>query len=195
MEAHDITLFLHVVGALGLAAAFGVEAVGLVGLRRATDADEALLWLRSRRWVLLIGPASIGLVLVTGIYLSVVEWGPDAWILVSLASLVAIAGIGGVLTGIPMARATPAVERASGPLPEELRRSLRSPLLTVSIMTRIAITVGILLLMVLKPAPLPSILTIVSAVGIGVAAGLVSGTRQPPASTIGSAVAPTDAKR
>jgi hypothetical protein len=30
-----------------------------------------------------------------------------------------------------------------GPLPEELRRSRRSPLLTVSIMTRIAFTVGI----------------------------------------------------
>ena len=53
---HDAMHFLHIVGALGLAAAFGVEAVGLVGLRRATDADEALLWLRSRRWVLLIGP-------------------------------------------------------------------------------------------------------------------------------------------
>jgi hypothetical protein len=195
MEAHDTSLFLHVVGALGLAAAFGVEAVGLVGLRRATDADEALLWLRSRRWVLLIGPASIGLVLVTGIYLSVVEWGPDSWILVSLASLVALAGIGGVLTGIPMARVTRAVERASGPLSEELRRGLQTPVLTVSIMTHIAITVGIVFLMVLKPALVSSILTIVLAVGIGVAAGLVSGTRQPSPSPIGSAVPPTDAKR
>jgi hypothetical protein len=195
MEAYDAAQFVHVVGALGLAAAFGVEAVGLVGLRRATDADEALLWLRSRRWVLLIGPASIGLVLVTGIYLSVVEWGPDAWILVSLASLVALAGIGGVLTGIPRARVTPAVERASGPLSEELRRGLQTPVLTVSIMTRIAITVGIVFLMVLKPALVSSILTIVLAVGIGVAAGLVSGTRHPPASPSGSAAAPTDAKR
>jgi hypothetical protein len=98
---YDAAHFLHVVGALGLTAAFGVEAAGLVGLRRATDADEALLWLRSRRWVLLIGPASIGLVLATGIYLTVVEWGPDAWILVSLASLAAVAGIGGFLIGIP----------------------------------------------------------------------------------------------
>ena len=76
--------FLHVVGALGLAAAFGAEAAGLLGLRRATGTDEALLWLRSRRWVLLIGPASIGLVLATGIYLTVADWGADAWILVSL---------------------------------------------------------------------------------------------------------------
>jgi hypothetical protein len=187
--------FLHVVGALGLAAAFGAEAAGLLGLRRATGTDEALLWLRSRRWVLLIGPASIGLVLATGIYLTVADWGADAWILVSLVSLVALAIIGGVLTGVPMARITPAVERASGPLPEELRRGLRSRLLTVSIMTRIAITVGIVFLMVQKPALLTSILTIGLAAAIGAAAGLASGARGPSGSAIGSAATPTDAKR
>src|SRR5215468_4613623 len=121
--------FLHVVGALGLTAAFGAEAVGLAGLRRARSADEALLWLRSRRWVLLIGPASIAVVLATGIYMTVAEWGADAWILVSLVSLVGLAGIGGVLTGVPMARITSSVEQASGPLPDELLREMRSPLL------------------------------------------------------------------
>lgn len=67
---NDAMRFLHVVSALGLTAAFGVEAAGLVGLRRATSAAQALLWLRTRRWVLLIGPGSIGLVLATGIYLT-----------------------------------------------------------------------------------------------------------------------------
>jgi len=191
----DAMHFLHVVGALGLTAAFGAEAVGLAGLRRARSADEALLWLRSRRWVLLIGPASIGVVLATGIYMTVAEWGANAWILASLVSLVALAAIGGVLTGVPMARVTPAAERASGPLPEELRHDLRSPLLTVSLLTRIAITVGIVFLMVQKPALLTSLVTIVLAAGIGAAAGLICGTRAPSASATGSAASPTDAKR
>jgi len=187
--------FLHVVGALGLTAAFGAEAVGLAGLRRARSADEALLWLRSRRWVLLIGPASIGVVLATGIYLTVAEWGADAWILVSLTSLVSLAAIGGVLTGVPMARVTPAVERAAGPLPEELQHDLRSPLFTVSLLTRIAITVGVVFLMVQKPALLTSLVTIVLAAGIGAASGLISGTRAPSASAIDTTAPPTDAKR
>ena len=191
----DAIHFLHVVGALGLTAAFGAEAVGLAGLRRARSADEALLWLRSRRWVLLIGPASIGVVLATGIYLTVAEWGADAWIVVSLVSLVALAGIGGVLTGVPMARITPAVERASGPLPEELRHDLRSPLLTVSLLTRIAITVGIVFLMVQKPALPTSLVTIILAAGIGVAAGLVSGTRAPSASAIDTTSPPAGGRR
>ncbi|HZD68294.1 MAG TPA: hypothetical protein VFA45_05045 [Actinomycetes bacterium] len=176
---HEAAHFLHVVSALGLAAAFGVESAGLIGLRRANDADEALLWLQSRRWVLLIGPASTGLVLATGIYMTVVEWGPDPWILVSLASLVTIAGIGASLTGIPMAQITPAVQRTPGPLPEELRRALRTPLLTISINTRITITAGIVFLMVLKPALLTSLLTIVLAITLGLTAGLISGIHQP----------------
>jgi hypothetical protein len=192
---HDAMHFLHVVGALGLTAAFGVEAVGLVGLRRATAAEVALLWLRSRRWVLLIGPTSIGLVLATGIYLTVAAWGAMPWILVSLVSLVALAGIGGVLTGVPMARITPAIEQASGPLADELRHGLRSARLTISITTRIAITVGIVFLMVQKPSLLTSVLTIVVAAGIGVAAGLLTGTREPPASSVATAATPADARQ
>ena len=110
---NDAMRFLHVVSALGLTAAFGVEAAGLVGLRRATSAAQALLWLRTRRWVLLIGPGSIGLVLATGIYLTVAEWGTGAWIVVSLVSLVALASIGGVLIGVPMVRITPAIRGRS----------------------------------------------------------------------------------
>jgi len=186
--------FLHVVSALGLTAAFGAEAAGLIGLRRAASADEALLWLRSRRWVLLIGPASIGLVLATGIYMTVAEWGADAWILVSLVSLVGLASIGGVLTGVPMARITSAVEQVSGPLPWELRRDLRSPLLVVSFMTRIAITIGIVFLMVQKPALLTSVLTIILAAAVGAAVGLISGRRTPSATAIGSAAAQRQAR-
>ena len=94
-----------------------------------------------------------------------------------------------------MARVTPAVERAAGPLPEELQHDLRSPLFTVSLLTRIAITVGVVFLMVQKPALLTSLVTIVLAAGIGAASGLISGTRAPSASAIDTTAPPTDAKR
>lgn len=173
--------FLHVIGALGIAAAYAVEAAGLVGLRRSNVGDEARVWLRTRRWVLMLGPASIGLVLATGIYTIVVGWGWVGWIVVSLGSLVALAVIGGILTGIPMARIKPGIEGTVGPLPEDLRRGIRSPLLAISITTRIAITLGIVLLMVRKPEPLPSVVVICLATAIGVAAGLAFGVLTPKA--------------
>jgi hypothetical protein len=49
--------------------------------------------------------------------------------------------------------------------------------------------------MVQKPALFTCLLTITLAVGIAVAAGLVSGTRGPSASAIDTAAPPTDAQR
>src|SRR5215471_16348658 len=92
--------FLHVIGALGMAAAYAVETAGLIGMRRATEAGEARAWLRTRRWVLMVGPASIGLVLASGVYTILSGWGWPGWIVVSSGSLVALAAIGGIPTGI-----------------------------------------------------------------------------------------------
>jgi hypothetical protein len=85
-----------------------------------------------------------------------------------MTSLLALALLGGVLTGIPMARVAKGLERASGLLTEALGRQIRSRILLVSITTRIAITIGIVFLMIRKPDPIASIFTIglVAALGI-----------------------------
>jgi len=67
--------FLHVAGALGAAAALALEAAGFVGLRRATVADEARVWLRTSRWVAMVGVPSVLLMLASGIYMSFTRWG------------------------------------------------------------------------------------------------------------------------
>jgi hypothetical protein len=176
---YNLVLSLHIVGALGVAAAYTIDTAGLIGLRRSTVGEEARAWLVTRRWVLIIGPASIGLVLVTGLYMTVVQFGAIPWILVSLGSLVAIAVTGGLLTGIPMAGVTPGIEGTVGPLSEEVRRGLRSPALTISVATRITITIGIVFLMALKPDLPTSLLVIGLAAAIGVGAGLAYGGRGP----------------
>ena len=52
MLFYRFALFLHIVGAFGLIAAVTLEAIGLRGLRRATQGDEARMWLGiSRRLV------------------------------------------------------------------------------------------------------------------------------------------------
>ena len=167
--------FLHVLGALGMAAAFAVEAAGLVGLRRSITSEEARSWLRTRRWMLTLGPPSIGLLLATGIYASVAGWGWAGWIAASLGGLLLVAVIGGVLTGIPMARVEHSLEHAMGALPEPLRDSVRSPVLMISMTMRGAITVAIVLLMVSKPGALASIMAIGIAAGVGVGLGFALG--------------------
>ncbi len=168
---YHLVLFLHILGAFGLIAAFTFEVIGLQGLRRAVTGEDALMWLGLAGVVQRLAPASLGLILITGLYMTATNWGPRGWILVALAALVALAVIGGVLTGVRLARIGPAVGRASGPLPDDLQATLRDPVLLTSIRIRLAIVLGIAFLMTVKPSPVTSLVVVVLAAAIGLLAG------------------------
>src|SRR5207245_9139098 len=58
-------------------------------LFRSTRGDDALMWLGiSRGIVMRLAPASLALILVSGLYMMATTWGPRGWILVALASQV-----------------------------------------------------------------------------------------------------------
>jgi len=85
MLFYRFALFLHIVGAFGLIAAVTLEAIGLRGLRHATQGDEARMWLGiSRRLVSRLAPASLGVILLTGLLMTATAWGPQGWIAVAL---------------------------------------------------------------------------------------------------------------
>lgn len=170
---YHLALFLHIIGAFGLIAAMTFEVIGLQGLRRAIRTEDALMWLGVARVVQRLAPASLGLILVMGLYMTATTWGAMGWILVSLAGLVALGLIGGLLTGVRMARIGPAVGRSSGPLSDELKAALRDPVLVMSIRTRFGIVLGIVLLMTLKPSLVTSLVIVVLAGAIGLLAGQI----------------------
>jgi hypothetical protein len=170
--------FLHVLGALGIAATYAIEAAGLVGLRRSLDADEARVWFRTRRWVLKLGPVSLFVVLASGVYSVLVGWGWVGWIQASMTGLLSLAAIGGVLTGIPSARLALTIERAAGRLPDDVRGAIRSPVFTVSLSMRIAITTAIAFLMVRKPERMDAFLVIGAAAAGGGLFGWALGARR-----------------
>jgi hypothetical protein len=171
---YHLALFLHIIGAFGLVAAMTFETIGLQGLRRAIEKQDAVRWLSVARVVQRLAPASLGLILVMGLYMTATTWGARGWILVSLAGLVAYALIGGLLTGVRMARIGPAVGRSSEPLSDDLRAALRDPVLLISIRTRLGIVLGIALLMTLKPSLVVSLVIVVLAGAMGLLAGQIS---------------------
>jgi hypothetical protein len=172
-----LVVFLHIAGGFGLVAAFTVETIGLRGLRRTTQAAEALTWLSIGRMVQRLAPASLGVILITGLYLMANYGGPRGWVVVALGSFLVIAAVGAIGTGLRMARIGPAVGQAagSGPLPEALRAQVRDPVMVFSLGIRIGLLLGILFLMTLKPSPLASLLVVgLAAVAGAVAAALFS---------------------
>jgi hypothetical protein len=127
MSMYSIAVFLHIMGALGIFAAIGLDWAGLSNLRRATDTAQVREWVR-----LLAAPRTVGgpaalLVLVSGIYMSATRWGPQGWILVALGGMVVTAALGGAIGG----RRIPAIIRAlpaeSGPVSIMLRGHLDDP--------------------------------------------------------------------
>ncbi|PYO97105.1 MAG: hypothetical protein DMD61_12960 [Gemmatimonadetes bacterium] len=106
MSVYLISLFLHIAGALGLAAVLALEWASVYGFRRATALGQAREWARLLAAPRIVGgPASL-IVLVTGIHLTATRWGPQGWIIVGLGGMVAIIF---VMSGKPSAAGALAV--------------------------------------------------------------------------------------
>jgi len=172
MTLYAIALFLHITGALGLFAGFALEWTALSGLRRATTAEQAREWASIFRLVRGIGPVSVGLLLVFGIYLTVASGGPTPWIGLGFLSLVAIMALGAV-SGVRFGRAAASTVVGSGPLSVHARATLRRPLFVWSLRLRVALALAVVFLMTVKPET-PAALAIVG--GALVLAALATAT-------------------
>lgn len=174
MSVYSVSLFLHIVGALGLFAVLGVEWAGLAQLRRAAGAAQARESVR-----LLSGPRTVGgpaslLILLTGIHMTATRWGPRGWIVVGLVGMVVIA----VLSVAVSSRRTGAIVRVlptgDGPIPPAVRQRLRDPVLPLALRVRTALFLGVVFLMATEPGTGPSLAVLAVAVVAGIAAGLAA---------------------
>jgi hypothetical protein len=151
MSLYSIAVFLHIVGALGIFAAIGIEWTGLTNLRRAAGTTQVREWFRLLAAPRTIGGPSALLILASGIYMSATRWGPQAWILVALGGMVVVAAVGGAVGGRRAAAIARALPAEAGPVSPTLRQKLDDPALTVSLWTRSALLLGIVFLMSVRP--------------------------------------------
>src|SRR5512134_643076 len=97
MNTYSITLFLHIVGAVGMFVALGLEWTGLWQIRSATTPQQVGGWMRILKSVRKFGFVSMLTTVVTGIYM-VTIWGGEAWIIVTVGSLVLVIALAQVVT-------------------------------------------------------------------------------------------------
>jgi hypothetical protein len=143
-------LFLHVSSAMGVFAALGIEAGALFQLRGAAGPADVRTVLRAYQLVRVVGALSLVGLLVTGIYLATAVWGwRGPWIGLGFLGLVLTAAVGGVATRSGVARLERGAGGAGGATPASYRRN---PVLHASLLARVAILVGVVYLMTVKPA-------------------------------------------
>jgi hypothetical protein len=169
MTSYSLVLFAHVTAVLALFAALAFEALSLFRLRRASTLTEVRFWIDPVPKLPLAAMASLLVALISGIYLTIrMSAFGEAWPKVTMAAVLLIAPIAAIT-----ARRMRAIRRSSitaAAIGPELRGRLHDPFLKVSLGLRIAVMLGIVLLMGAKPELRES----VAVVGASAVLGLVS---------------------
>jgi hypothetical protein len=168
MTFYSGMIFVHVVSAFGIFAVLCLEAVALLHLRGAASVNEARGWADFISGLPAWTAASFLFLLFSGIYLIAegVGWA-TAWPKVALGALVLIGPLGAA-SGQRM-RAIRAVCSAEIPNEFDLWGKLRDPLLKFSMNIRVAVVVGIVLLMTAKPDLLESLAIVAASAILGAA--------------------------
>lgn len=170
-SAYNLALFLHITGALAMFAALAIEGVAVWGIRRATSGAEGRTWLGLMRPTRMLGPASLGLILLPGIYLTANVDSPGGWIGASLLGFVVIAILGAAINLSRMAVVGKALGKTQGLLSEQTLHIVRDRSLAVFYAMRVGMALGIVWLMTLKPDFVPSLVVLGFAATTGLLAG------------------------
>jgi hypothetical protein len=165
MNLYLAARILHIVGALALFMALGIDLAGVTALGRARAADEVRGALAGYRLNGIIGPISLLLLLVPGIYMATTAWAWPAWTIISFWTLVAIAVLGATVTRRRIAAVAQALKGDDRGLSADLERLTHDPLLRTSFVLRTMLALGIVALMTMKPDVSHSLLVLLVAIG------------------------------
>jgi hypothetical protein len=170
MSIFSIALFLHIVGALGVSVALGLEWIGLSQIRRSTVPQQIRAILGLVKSTTRFGFISMLTTFITGIYmvLTAVGWVP--WILVVIGALMLAMVVARGLTAPRMAAIGRALATEKGPVSQTFHNLVNDPTLWISVQTRVAIVLAIIFLKIATPDLGRSLLTI----GVAIVLGFVS---------------------
>jgi hypothetical protein len=169
MNIYSITLFLHIVGALGFFSAFALEFTVLRQIQHATLSDQARTWMRILAGTRKLVEISSLTALVSGIYMTVTAWRGASWTYVSLVSVVLLILLATILTRPRTAALEKALAEEKGALSQNFHELANHRQLELSLKVRVATTLGIVFLMTVKPGLEGSLLTMAIAILMGLA--------------------------
>jgi hypothetical protein len=172
MNAYSIALFLHIVGALGMFVALGLEWTGLWQIRSAMMPPQVGGWMKILKSTRKFGYVSMLTAVITGIYMMLTVWGGEAWVIFSVGALVLVIVLSLALTGPRMIAIGQALAAEKAPLSPAFYNLANHPRLWISIQTRVAVALSIVFLKVARPDLAGSLITIGVAIVLGLASVL-----------------------
>ncbi len=177
MIPYNVALFVHIVGALSLFIAAGLEWVALDRMRRAQTAEQIREWVGALRPIKHLLEAGALMILVAGLYLAFVRWGwTTAWLDVALIAFLTMSVVGPRVIARRFGTiARLASEAPNGPLSVELAWQIHDPVLIRAVRTLAMADVGVVFLMTLKPDLIGSLTVMALATALGLVVSRSSG--------------------
>src|SRR5216684_3154974 len=177
MTLYSLVLFGHVTAMLALFACLSLEILSLLHLRRASTLPEVQLWIEPVPGLSAVALGSLLVILLSGVYLTIQMSGFGlAWLKVTIAAFLLMAPLGAVSGG-----RIRYVQRlsANGKMTQsEILDLLRHPFLKISLAIRIAVFLGIVLLMTAKPGLSESLAIAGGSVVLGLASAFLIPSRR-----------------
>ncbi|MEO7001579.1 MAG: hypothetical protein ABI068_07235 [Ktedonobacterales bacterium] len=172
---YTLVLFVHVSGAIAVFIGLGIWLFALVGVQRAQRVEQV------RALASLFGPSgnmvvgALPFLALAGLYMAYLAWGLFvAWIDVATVSFLLLAPFGAFVID-PRIKAISAYAKKAddGAIPAELSVRIHDPLLGMALTVYVAVLLGIVFLMTIKPPFGPSILAMLIALALGLLVGLM----------------------
>lgn len=171
MHAYDIALFVHMLGLVTLFGGFAINVRTGARLRAATSVDQVRTWLSlfdaSRRMF----PTGLGLLLLSGLYMTFERWqAPHPWIIVPVIAVIILGALGGGVVDRRL-RALATAAKSRDTAPETLTRLVADPVLWTVMTALNGLAVGVVWVMSTKPGWVGSVGAVVVTAAIGAAVG------------------------
>lgn len=167
---YTIVLALHILSAIAVFASLALDWLATAGLRRAERAQDARPWV----WVLQIsaafGPWARFAVLGFGLFLAFNAWSWQGWIIVALASWVALVLVSeGAFTGRTLRQMVALVNTEEADAATPFASQVRVPRMWALVLTRLGLAVGLVGDMTLKPSLVIGAIMVLVGAGVGLA--------------------------
>jgi hypothetical protein len=172
---YTISLYLHILGALTLFFAIGIEWMCLVNIRKSETRESILTWLSCFSILKKIFPIAFFLLLIPGIYMMTEIWVDAAWAIFGIIGLLSLSISGSVLSGKKMIAIKKEAVQGGDKLPlSGLLQKVRDKYFWNSFLIRGFAAAGIVFLMTFKTDLVDSVIVLAVSVFLGYLAGLMT---------------------
>jgi hypothetical protein len=176
----SVVLFLHLLGAVSLFIAYGIEWTASSLFRNASSSEQVRSWLRVFKVSPPLSGVGLGVVLLSGGYLASLSGAmKQGWIPATLIAIFVALALGFALILPRMKRIRAALPSGNDPVSAQLRQCLSDPVLLTAIRVRVMVVTGIVYLMAAKIALIPSLVALSIAIALGLIFSISTWSRTP----------------